>query len=148
MAMTIKTPKQHGYPRNSPPMDASDQIDAFCEGSDITKVVVDLAKYFFKEAYGGGLFRHSCGDHSAIVAGCIFIACRQSELPRSFQEISKLTNVSKSDIGKNFKLLDMFFSSQAYFRLESEKEEPTEAACGLYPSVEPYWVVNMLNLDA
>lgn len=125
-----KTPKQHSYPRSFPPMEASDLIDALCEGSDITKVVVDLAKYFFKEAHGGGLYRHSCGNHNAMVAGCIFIACRQSELPRSFQEIAKLANVSKSDVGKSFKLLDMFFSSQAYFKLESGEENSAETAYG------------------
>lgn len=143
-----KTPKQYGYPRNFPPMEAFDQIDALCERSGITKVVVDLAKYFFKEAHGGGLYRHSCGNHNAMVAGCIFIACRQSGLPRSFQEISKLANVSKSDVGKNFKLLDMFFSSHAYFKLEGEEENSAETAYGSYPCIDPYWVVNMLTFDA
>lgn len=148
MAMTTKTPKKHGYPRNFPPMEAFDQIDAFCEGSGITKIVVDLAKYFFKEAHGGGLFRYSCGNHNAMVAGCIFIACRQSELPRSFQEISKLTNVSKSDVGKIFKLLDMYFSSQTYFKLEGEEGNSAETAYGSYTSLDPYRAVNILTLDA
>lgn len=111
-------------------MEAPDLIDALCEGSGITKVVVDLAKYFFQEAHGGGLYRHSCGNQNGMVAGCIFIACRQSELPRSFQEIAKLTNVSKSEVGKNFKLLDMFFSSQAYFKLGGEGENSAETAHG------------------
>lgn len=125
-----KTPEQHGYPRNFPPIEASDLIDALCEGSGISSVVADLAKYFFKEAYGGGIYHHSCGNHNGMVAGCIFIACRQSELPRSFQEIAKLTNVSKSEVGKNFKVLDMFFSSQAYFKLESEEENSAETTYG------------------
>lgn len=111
-------------------MEASDLIDALCEASGITSVVADLAKYFFKEAYGGGLYRHSCGNNNGMVAACIFIACRQSELPRSFQEIAKLTNISKSEVGKNFKVLDMFFSGQAYFRLEAQKENSAETAYG------------------
>lgn len=147
MAMTTEMPKQHGYPRNFPPMEAFDQIDAFCEGSGIPKVVIDLSKYFYKEAHGGGLFRHNCSTHKAMVAGCIFAACRQCEIPRSFQEMSKLTDVSKSDIGKNFKLLDMFFSSQTYFKVEDEEGNSAETAYGSFPPVDSYWVVKMLTLD-
>lgn len=126
-------------------MEAFDQIDTFCEGSGIPKAVIDMAKYFYKEAHGGGLFRHRFSTHTAMVAGCIFVACRQCELPRSFQEISKLTNVSKSDIGKIFKLLDMFFSSQAYFKVEDEGEDSAETAYGSFPPVDQYWVVKMLT---
>lgn len=103
-------------------MEASELIDALCKESGIPSVVADLAKYFFKEAYGGGIYRHSCGNNNGMVAACIFIACRQSETSRSFQEIAKLTNISKAEVGRNFKMLDMFFANQAYFRLEGEEE--------------------------
>lgn len=125
-----KTPKQLGCPRKFPPMEGFNLIDALCEGSGITSVVVDLAKYFFKEAHGGGLYGHSCGNLNGMVAGCIFIACRQCGLPRSFQEIAKLTNISKSEVGKNFKLLDMFFSSHTCIKLEGEKENSAATAYG------------------
>lgn len=144
---TNKMPKQHGCPRNFPPVEVFDQIDAFCEGSGIPKVVIEMAKYLYMEAHGGGLFGHNCSIHKAMVAGCIFAACRQCELPRSFQEMSKLTNVSKSDIGKNFKLLDMFFSSQAYFKVEDEEENSAETTCSSFSPVDLYWVVKMLTLD-
>lgn len=147
LAMSTEMPKQHCYPRSFPPMEAFDQIDAFCEGSGIPKAVIDMAKYFYTEAHGGGLFRHRCSTQPAMVAGCIFVACRQCELPRSFQEISKLTNVSKSDLGKKFKLLNMFFSSQAYFKVEDEGENSAETAYGSFPPVDQYWVVKMLTLD-
>lgn len=61
--------------------------------------------------------------------------------------MSKLTDVSKSDIGKNFKLLDMFFSSQTYFKVEDEEGNSAETAYGSFPPVDSYWVVKMLTLD-
>lgn len=145
--MTTEMPNQHCYPRSLTAFAAFDQIDGFCEGSGIPKAVIDMAKYLYKEAHGGGLFRHRCSAHIAMVAGCIFVACRQCELPRSFQEISKLTNVSKSDLGKTFKLLDMFFSSRAYFKVEEEGENSAETSYGSFPPVDQYWVVKMLTLD-
>lgn len=146
MAIKTKMPEQHGYPRSYPPMKAFDQIDDFCEGSGITKVVMDMAKYFYKKAHECGIFRHSCSPHKAIVAGCIFVACRQYGLPRSFQEISNLANVSKSDIAKNFKLLDTFFSNQAYFSVEDKEENSAESAYGSFPPVDTCWVLKMLTL--
>ncbi|KAF2661241.1 cyclin-like protein [Lophiostoma macrostomum CBS 122681] len=65
------------------------QISTLCEASNIPKI--------FKGK-----------SQEAIIAGCIFIACRQHDVPRSFREIYKLTNVSKKEIGRTFKILESF----------------------------------------
>lgn len=141
-----KSPKQHGHPRSLPPSQAFDQIDAICEGSGIPKVVIDMAKYLYKQAHGGGLFSHSKSTGTAMLAGCIFTACRQCKLPRSFQEMSKLTSVSKSEIGKIFKKLDERFSSQAHVKVADKEGNSAETACGSFPPVDLYWVVGILTL--
>jgi len=47
-------------------------------------------------------------SQEAIIAGCIFIACRQTNVPRTFRELHKLTKVSKKEIGRVFKQLESF----------------------------------------
>jgi len=46
----------------------------------------------------------------AVVAACIFIACRQAHVPRSFREICKLTQVSKKTLGQCYKALEQAFN--------------------------------------
>ncbi|KAK5653935.1 hypothetical protein OQA88_7860 [Cercophora sp. LCS_1] len=47
-------------------------------------------------------------SQEAIIAGCIFIACRQTNVPRTFRELHSLTKVSKKEIGRVFKQLESF----------------------------------------
>jgi transcription initiation factor TFIIB len=82
------------------------QISTLCDSSSLPKVVAETAKMFFKKADEGRIFKGKSQD--AIIAGCIFIACRQNDVPRSFREIFKLTNISKKEIGRTFKMLESF----------------------------------------
>ncbi|KAF2263722.1 cyclin-like protein [Lojkania enalia] len=80
------------------------QISTLCESSNIPKVVAETTKLLYKMTDDAKIFKGKSQD--AIIAGCIFIACRQHEVPRSFREIFKLTNVSKKEIGRTFKVLE------------------------------------------
>lgn len=51
-------------------------------------------------------------SQEAIIAGCIFIACRQTGVPRTFKELHSLTKVSKKEIGRVFKALETFLQKQ------------------------------------
>jgi transcription initiation factor TFIIB len=46
----------------------------------------------------------------AIVAACLFIACRQARISRAFKEIMELTNVPKKQIGQCYKALERAFN--------------------------------------
>jgi transcription initiation factor TFIIB len=82
------------------------QISTLCEASSIPKLVAETTKLLYKQAEEGKIFKGK--SQEAIIAGCIFIACRQHDVPRSFREIFKLTNVSKKEIGRTFKTLENF----------------------------------------
>lgn len=82
------------------------QISTLCESSNIPKVVADTTKLLYKKADDAKIFKGKSQD--AIIAGCILIACRQHDVPRSFREIFKLTSVSKKEIGRTFKALEAF----------------------------------------
>ena len=74
------------------------QITTLCESHNIPKVVAETAKLLFKRSDDDKIFKGK--SQEAIIASCIFFACRQHDVPRSFREIYKLTNVSKKEIGR------------------------------------------------
>ena len=87
------------------------RIDTDCEAFGIPRICRETAKDYYKQVEEGKVFKGKSLD--VILAGCIFIACRQCKLPRSFQEIFQMTNVPKKEIGKTFKLLEKFLSNNS-----------------------------------
>jgi transcription initiation factor TFIIB len=87
------------------------EIGAHCDAVNIPKNVSDTAKHLFKLVDDAKAFKGK--SQEALIAGCIFIACRQCEVPRTFREIYALTKVSKKDIGRTFKALEKFFAAEA-----------------------------------
>ncbi|KAI1075570.1 transcription factor [Whalleya microplaca] len=82
------------------------EISQLCDAINIPKTAQDSAKHIFKLTEDGKAFKGKPQD--AVIAGCIFIACRQSGVPRTFKEIHGLTHVSKKEIGRTFKQLEKF----------------------------------------
>ncbi|PIA17227.1 cyclin-like protein [Coemansia reversa NRRL 1564] len=79
------------------------EISALCDAYDIPKTIVDIAKQLYKKVEDDNLQRGKNND--AIIAACIFLACRQDNAPRTFKEICALTKVDRKDIGRTFKFL-------------------------------------------
>lgn len=88
-------------------MAAYKEIQAMCDGLNISKNVADVAKHLFKITQDEGVFRGK--GQETVIAGCIFIACRQCKVPRTFREVFSITKVSKAEIGRIFKQLEKFF---------------------------------------
>ncbi|KAF2456951.1 cyclin-like protein [Lineolata rhizophorae] len=86
------------------------QIGSLCDSQHLPHAVSDTAKHLFKLTDDAKAFKGKSQD--AIIAGCIFIACRQNNVPRTFREIYEMTNVSKKEIGRTFKALEKFFANQ------------------------------------
>ncbi|KAI5294174.1 transcription initiation factor IIB [Ascosphaera acerosa] len=93
------------------------EIGALCDGFNISKNVADTAKYLFKVVDDARAFKGKSQD--AIIAGCIFIACRQCRVPRTFSEIFQLTKVSKKEIGKTYRALEKFFTAHTLERINT-----------------------------
>ncbi|KAI0485079.1 cyclin-like protein [Xylariaceae sp. FL0804] len=90
-------------------MNAYREIGHFCEAINIPKATQDAAKHIYKMTDDAKYFKGK--GQEAIIAGCIFIACRQSNSPRTFREIFSLTKVPKKEIGRTFKQLEKFLQS-------------------------------------
>ncbi|KAG8908181.1 transcription initiation factor IIB [Tulasnella sp. 403] len=80
------------------------EIGAMCDQISLPKTIADMAKSLYKTADQDKVLRGKTLE--AAVACCIFIACRQARVPRTFKEICQLTNVPKKTIGQCYKLLE------------------------------------------
>lgn len=87
-------------------LQAYKEIGTYCDAIQISKNIAEAAKHIFKLVEEKKALKGKPQD--AIIAGCIFIACRQAGVGRTFREIHMLTKVGKKDIGKVFKLLEAF----------------------------------------
>ncbi|MCJ1441352.1 MAG: transcription initiation factor IIB [Stictis urceolatum] len=100
-------------------LSAYKEIGAMCDAIHLSKTVSDTVKHLFKMVNDAGAFRGK--SQETVIAGCIFIACRQCKVPRTFREVFALTNVPKKEIGRIFKALEKFFAQQ-----NEEKQLPAE----------------------
>jgi transcription initiation factor TFIIB len=87
-------------------MNAYRDIQALTDSINAGTQVGNTAKHIFKMVEDKKALKGK--SQEAIVAGCIFIACRQTNVPRTFREIYGLTKVSKKEIGRVFKQLEAF----------------------------------------
>ncbi|KAJ2756950.1 transcription initiation factor IIB, partial [Coemansia nantahalensis] len=78
-------------------------IDDTCRAMDLAPAVVQVARELFRRVEVENLHRGKTID--AVVATCIFMACRQLSVPRTFKEICSLTRVPRKGIGRTFKQL-------------------------------------------
>lgn len=65
--------------------------------------ISDGANLLFKQVHDGRALRGRSND--AIASACLYIACRQEGVPRTFKEICAISKVSKKEIGRCFKLI-------------------------------------------
>ncbi|CAG8668930.1 4348_t:CDS:1, partial [Ambispora leptoticha] len=85
------------------------EIAAMCDAIGLTKLIADIAKQLYKRAEEEKLLRGKSTE--SIIAACIFIACRQENVPRTFKEICAITRVPKKEIGRCFKTLIRTFET-------------------------------------
>ncbi|TFK55632.1 transcription initiation factor IIB [Heliocybe sulcata] len=83
-------------------------IASWCDQFSLPKTISDIAKQLYKRTDEEKLLRGKPLD--AVIAACIFIACRQAHVPRTFREICNLTKVSKKTLGQCYKNLEQAFN--------------------------------------
>jgi transcription initiation factor TFIIB len=105
-------------------MVAYKQIDAWADEAELMGNVRQAAKMYYKRVDDAKAFKGKSQD--AIMAGCIFIACRQCKTPRTFTEIFGLTRVPKKEIGRIYKSLEKFLTE-----VHDEKIKAIEADGGI-----------------
>jgi len=84
-------------------------IQDMCEVISLTRHTTDTPKQLYKRVYEEKILKGKPND--AVVAACIFVACRQARVPRTFQEIVNLTGVEKKKVAACFKILKLKFEN-------------------------------------
>jgi len=84
-------------------MAAYKEIVSLCEAINMGQNVSNAAKHIFKLVDKYKVMKGK--PQEVVIAGCIFIACRQNNVPRTFREIFNLTSVSKKEVGRVVKQL-------------------------------------------
>lgn len=102
-------------------MQAYKEIVSLCDAINMGTNVSNAAKHIFKLVDKHKFMKGK--PQEAVIAGCIFIACRQNNVPRTFREIFNLTSVSKKEVGRVFKQLQSF--------LQRLQETDEDGAVGL-----------------
>merc|ERR1712025_1113590 len=97
--------------RNRQQMSSSDRtlLNAFKEISqmadrlNLPRMIADRGNTLFKQVHDTKALKGRGND--GIASACLYIACRQEGVPRTFKEIVAISTVSKKDIGRCFKLI-------------------------------------------
>ena len=95
-------------------------IEAWGERAQLTFPIKNCAKVYYKRVYEAGALRGK--PLEAILAGCIFMACRHLNAGRTFTEIFGLTSVPKKDIGRVHKGLVKFLDQWAKANIQAIEE--------------------------
>lgn len=96
-------------------------VDQWGERAQIATKVRNTAKTYYKRVFDAGQFKGKNTD--IVLASCLFLACRQHQVPRSFNEMFNITNVSKKDIGRTYKQLEKFLMADANDNIKKIENE-------------------------
>ncbi|KAJ2664346.1 transcription initiation factor IIB [Coemansia sp. RSA 1200] len=84
--------------------EAYKEIATFCDMCDMPRSIVDAAKHLYLKAEPD-YFANKGKKRNVLITACIFSACRQEGVPRTYKEICSLTGVSRKDVRRVFTLL-------------------------------------------
>jgi transcription initiation factor TFIIB len=129
---------------NKPLLVAYKQIGALCDGWQLPNSVSDTTKHLYKDASEAGLAKGKSQD--ALIAGCLFYACRRNNVARTFREVYELTRVTKKEIGRTFKALEKFIRDRDEERLKAGDNTAMVAGGKSLITLTIHEVHTMLNL--
>lgn len=85
-------------------------IDAYSQSMSLTGTVSEATKQYFKKAYESKAVKGRA--HVAIIASCIFLACRYCGVSRTFNEVMAITKCSKRELSRTFAVLSKLFQNE------------------------------------
>ncbi|GAA5832663.1 hypothetical protein JCM3766R1_004286 [Sporobolomyces carnicolor] len=88
---------------------AYQQISTMCETISLPKSIIDTTKMLFKRCDEEKLLKGK--KQEAIIGACIFVACKQGRVGRTFKELMALTGVDKKQITDCFKVIQKSFET-------------------------------------
>ncbi|XP_063331635.1 transcription initiation factor IIB-like [Pelmatolapia mariae] len=84
-------------------LNAFNEISTMADRIHLPRIIVDRTNNLFKQVYEQKSLKGRAND--AIASACLYIACRQEGVPRTFKEICAVSGISKKEIGRCSKLI-------------------------------------------
>jgi len=84
-------------------LNAFREIQTMANRINLPKTIIDRANQLFKQVHDQKSLKGRSND--AIASACLYIACRQEGVPRTFKEICAISKIPKKEIGRCFKLI-------------------------------------------
>lgn len=84
-------------------LNAFREITTMASRINLPKTITDRSNQLFKQVHDQKSLKGRSND--AIASACLYIACRQEGVPRTFKEICAISKIPKKEIGKCFKLI-------------------------------------------
>uniref|UniRef100_A0A8C7GQ14 Transcription initiation factor IIB n=1 Tax=Oncorhynchus kisutch TaxID=8019 RepID=A0A8C7GQ14_ONCKI len=84
-------------------LNAFKEITTMADRINLPRNIIDRTNNLFKQVYEQKSLKGRAND--AIASACLYIACRQEGVPRTFKEICAVSRISKKEIGRCFKLI-------------------------------------------
>jgi len=97
----IRTRIQNSIDRNI--TQAAEELDRLAVELGLPEAIKDEAATIYRKAVERGVVRGRAVE--AVVAACLYIACRLYKLPRSLDDIAEYTKTQKKEIARCFRLL-------------------------------------------
>ncbi|MEM0014513.1 MAG: transcription initiation factor IIB [Zestosphaera sp.] len=97
----IRTRIQNSIDRNI--TQAAEELDRLAVELGLPEAIKDEAAAIYRKAVERGIVRGRAVE--AVVAACLYIACRLYKLPRSLDDIAEYTKTQKKEIARCFRLL-------------------------------------------
>lgn len=82
---------------------AIQDIDGMAQRISLPSTIVSQAAELYKKVRDSKKLPGKSTE--ALSAACLYIACRKEQVPRTFREICAVSQVSKKEIGRSFKLI-------------------------------------------
>ncbi|KAJ1722122.1 transcription initiation factor IIB [Coemansia erecta] len=105
------------------------EITQYSKYLDLPASTLPLALSLYQRAEAANLHRGK--NPTALAAACLFLACRQQSIPRTFKEICHHTRVPRKDIGRTFKVLKdrlLMNASQQQSPMQMHQQQPVPLA--------------------
>ena len=90
------------------------QLKALCNELDLPRAVTNAAIRFYGLVQSAEEFADVNGQ--ALMAACVFFACRKHHVPRSFRRVTELAGVPEHEIGLIFSMVQTYLRSRRLSR--------------------------------
>ncbi|MDG6905406.1 MAG: transcription initiation factor IIB [Nitrososphaerota archaeon] len=82
---------------------AFNELDRIVDKLNVSDAVIEKAAYIYRKALERGMIHGR--SISAMIAACLYAACRDTATPRTLKDVSAVSNTKKKELGRCYRLL-------------------------------------------